>query len=245
MTRTIKMLGLMAGVAVINIVMLSPGLLNVEIGGDSALETAVGFTVLVTSLLVLFYGCYRLLLNPPSAPPVREMVSPEHFAAALQSYRHVKVLKQDVSLALDQLSRMGKKKLALQGVLRQRFSPEELSYRKFASVVEEVEKLFYMHVRGMLTKLGVFDVSDFAALAHPERPSPFSGKLMQEKMALYKEYLSYVSGYLSANEEILLKLDKLLLEISRLGSTDYRDIEEMPCMKEIDTLIHQTKYYNH
>ena len=52
-----------------------------------------------------------------------------------------------------------------------------------------------------------------------------------------------MTGYLEANEEIMLKLDKLLLEISLLGSTDYRDVEEMPCMKEIDMLIKQTKLY--
>ena len=38
---------------------------------------------------------------------------------------------------------------------------------------------------------------------------------VQEKMDLYKEYLAYITGYLGANEEILLKLDKLLLEISQ------------------------------
>jgi hypothetical protein len=41
----------------------------------------------------------------------------------------------------------------------------------------------------------------------------------------------------------LLKLDKLLLEISRLDSLEPGDIENMACMQEIDSLIKQTKYY--
>jgi hypothetical protein len=48
---------------------------------------------------------------------------------------------------------------------------------------------------------------------------------------------------LGANEEILLKLDGLLAELARLGGADYRDVLLMPCMKDIDTLINQTKYY--
>ncbi|MNC71454.1 hypothetical protein D3C75_1223780 [compost metagenome] len=52
-----------------------------------------------------------------------------------------------------------------------------------------------------------------------------------------------MTGYLGANEEILLKLDQLLLEISLLDSTDYTAIEEMPCMKELSALIGQTKLY--
>ena len=40
-----------------------------------------------------------------------------------------------------------------------------------------------------------------------------------------------------------MKLDKLLLEISRLDSLEPGDIDDMPCMQEIDALIKQTQYY--
>ncbi|MNP47981.1 hypothetical protein D3C76_1420710 [compost metagenome] len=52
-----------------------------------------------------------------------------------------------------------------------------------------------------------------------------------------------MDGFIQANEEILLKLDKLLLEMSRLETADYRELEATPCMQEIDELIHQTKFY--
>lgn len=41
----------------------------------------------------------------------------------------------------------------------------------------------------------------------------------------------------------MLKLDQLLLEISRLDSFEAGDIEQMPCMQEIDQLIKHTKLY--
>lgn len=110
-------------------------------------------------------------------------------------------------------------------------------------VIDEVEKLFYLNIRGILNKLGVFAASDFARMADQPKASQLSSKVAQKKTALYQEYLAYVTGYLEANEEIMLKLDQLLLEISLLGSTDYRDVEDMPCMKEIDALIKQTKLY--
>ena len=52
----IKLLAFISGVVLLNIIIFSPGLLGVEIGGESALETALGVTLLFISLLVLFMG---------------------------------------------------------------------------------------------------------------------------------------------------------------------------------------------
>lgn len=241
--RSVKLLGLIAGVVLLNILILSPGLLGVEIGGESVLETASGVTLLVISFLVLVYGSYVLLFQPPVVMPVKDIQTHEDYITALIHYRDVKALKKDIFLALDQLDRMEKKKDTLSDVLSQRFDQTELSYKRFISVIYEVEKLFYLNIRGILNKLSVFDASEFSIFANQQRAASFSNKLVQDKLNLYNEYLSYVTGYLGANEEIMLKLDKLLLEISLLNSTDYRDVEDMPCMKEIDALIKQTKFY--
>lgn len=241
--RFAKLLGLISGIVLLNVVVLSPGLLGVEIGGENVLETASGVTLLVISLLVVIYGSYSLLFKPTIVRSVQKITTHEDYITALSQYRHVKALKKDILLALDQLSRMEKKKDTMLEVLSQRFEPSELSFTKFKGVTFEVEKLFYRNIRGVLNKLSVFDASGFSHSTNLEGGSPSSTKLLQKKSALYNEYLAYVSGYLGANEEILLKLDQLLLEITLLDSTDYKDVEDMPCMKEIDELIKQTKLY--
>ncbi|GAE05950.1 predicted protein [Paenibacillus sp. JCM 10914] len=238
-----KLVLLIAVIAAINITLFSPGLLGLDIQGGDALQTAFGVTVLVVSGLVLLYGSYVLLFKAPVTKPVRKITTREDYIEALHDYRHHKALKKDIALALDQLDRIEKKKHTLFGVLSQRFEENELSYKKFHGVIMEVEKLFYLNIRGILNKLSVFDASDFSRMGAPHGSQPFSNRLVQERSDLYTEYLSFVTGYLGVNEEILLKLDKLLLEISLLGSTDYRDVDEMPCMQEIDALIKQTKLY--
>lgn len=238
-----RLLVLVTGVSILNIIVWSPGLAGLRLGG-SALETALGITLMVVSLLALLYASYSLLVKAPAPSHVRDFQTPDDYASALAQYRNVKVLRGNIELAVDQLERLQRKKAVLSGVLTERFDPAELSYRKFASVIGEVEKLFYLNVRGILNKLGVFDASEFARFASKQKSSPFSTRLIQEKTDLYQNFLAYMAGYIGANEEILLKLDKLLLEISLLGSADYREIDDMPCMKEIDALIKQTKFYN-
>jgi hypothetical protein len=242
-SRFMKLIGLITGFVFLNIIVLSPGMMGVEIGGDSALQTASGVTLLLTSSLALLYGSYVLLFRPPVVTPVKNIQSREDYIAALGHYKHVKALNNDIVLGIDQLERMEKKRIVLLDVLGQRFDVAELSYKKFVSVIHEVENLFYLNVRGVLNKLSVFDASGFSTSAGPPKSSTFSNRLVQEQTNLYNEYLASVSGYIGANEEILLKLDRLLLEISQLGSTDYKTIEDMPCMKEIDSLIKQTKFY--
>ncbi len=246
--KGIKLLALVGGIAAVNIAVLSPGLLGIRIGGESALQTASGLTLLVVSFLALLYGAYGLLFLSSSAAtiaPAARAATKEDYIAALQHYRNAKALKKDIALACEQLERMEKKKHALFRSLAQRFEPAEISYKKFAAAIYEVEKLFYLNIRGVLNKLSVFDASGYGRLAGPENPARLTDKLQKEKSELYREYMTYVAGYLGANEEIMLKLDRLLLEISLLNSADFRDVEEMPGMKEIDRLIKQTPLYKH
>ncbi len=199
--------------------------------------------MLFISLLVVLYGSYTLLFNTPAAPSLRALVTREDYLAELNRYKNVQVLKKDVLLALEQLDRIDKKKSTLMNILGERFEPTELSFRKFQSVIMEVEKLFFLNLRGILNKLSVFDASDFTLFTRRQKPKAFTDTLVQRKTELYNEYFAHMTGYLGANEEILLKLDQLLLEISLLDSTDYSIVDEIPCMKELNALIGQTKLY--
>jgi hypothetical protein len=240
-SKYIKLFGLIAGVAVLNIVVFSPGFIGLEIGGG-ALATASGVTLLLASALGLIYGSYVLLAQQPEALPVKQISTHEDYVGALTRYGHIKPLEGDIRFALEQLERIRRKKETLLDVLNQRFESGELSYKKFASVIREVEKLFYLNLRSILNRLHVFDEADFASVM-TQKTARYSKQLLQEKTNLYNEFLSFLKYSLDNNEEILLKLDKLLLEISRLDSFEPGDIENMPCMQEIDSLIKQTKYY--
>ena len=66
---------------------------------------------------------------------------------------------------------------------------------------------------------------------------------MEEKFKVYNEYIRFVKEATEDNEQILLKLDKLLLEISGLNCIESGELEQMAGMIEIDNLIKQAKYY--
>ncbi|MGQ8875401.1 hypothetical protein [Paenibacillus sp. TSA_86.1] len=241
MTRYIQFFGLILGIVAVNVLAFSPGFAGMGFG-ESAFQTALSVTVLFGSVLALFYGSYNLLFKQPVVLPVRQIETHEDYVEALSFYRRIKILEEDITLGLSQLNRMKKKKETLMNVLHQRFDPGELSFKKFAMVTEEVEKLLYLNIRSILNRLNVFDEADYASMLKA-KSSTIPQKLFQEKTKVYNDYLTYVKDSLHTNEEILLKLDQLLLEISRLDSVEAGDIERMPCMQEIDELIKHTKLY--
>ena len=64
--KRIKLLGLNLGIAAANIIIFSPGLIGLELVGASALETALGSTIIFLSGAGLIYGNYKLLTGPRS-----------------------------------------------------------------------------------------------------------------------------------------------------------------------------------
>ncbi|OCA90419.1 hypothetical protein A8F94_00560 [Bacillus sp. FJAT-27225] len=242
MSKKLKLIGLIFGVTLANVVLLSPGLLGVKIVGGSALETSFGLTVLFVSLIVILYGLYGVLVKKIPAVHLKDLKTNDDYVKALEAYQDIKVLREDIVFTIGQEIRLKKKKEGLLTLLNERFDKTELSYQKFASVVSEVEKLFYLNIRNILNKVSTFDEKEYESVIGNNK-SRFSKEILREKQELYNDYLSFVKNAVNINEEILLDIDKLILEISRLNTIDIDDIDNMAAIQELDALIKQTKHY--
>ena len=60
---------------------------------------------------------------------------------------------------------------------------------------------------------------------------------------MYEEYITFVKDSVEDNEEILLKLDKVLLELSKFNSLDDGELENMNAIKDVDELISKINLY--
>ena len=94
-----------------------------------------------------------------------------------------------------------------------------------------------------LNKLNAFDEKDYNRIKKDGAQKKFTLEFIQSKMSIYNEYILFVKEATEDNEQIILKLDKILLEISKLNSLEDGEIETMGAMKEIDELIDKTKLY--
>ncbi|WP_088068893.1 hypothetical protein [Gottfriedia luciferensis] len=242
MSKGLKLVGMVIFISVLNVIVFSPGLIGIQLSRTNALKTAFGVAFIIASLIMLLFTMYQLFFKPKEEKSIKKLKTKEDFVLALSRFKGSSVLKEDINTTIEQIERMKKKKVVFHQLLTDKFSPTEITFNKFASVVDEVETLFYLTIKNILNKISTFDESEYKNMKGKDA-SRYSKTLLKEKTDLYNEYFDFVRKSIEMNEEILVNIDKLILEISRLDVVGIDEIEEMDCMKEIDALIQQTKYY--
>ncbi len=243
-TKLAKISGLNLGIAAVNTVVFSPGLLGFGFAG-SPFGTAVAFTTIIMSLLIFAYGNYTLVMREQKAIiPVKDLTSPEDYTRALEQHSGKKAFGPSIDLIQEQIRQFGHKSRIIDDILRQNFDPEEMSYVKFHGTIAEVEKVFYLNIRSMLNRLNSFDEKDYRRITAKQTQSKLSPELIQSKLEVYNGYIAFVRQGIEDNEGIILKLDKILLELSRLDSLEPGELGKLSAMEEIDRLIKETKLYS-
>ena len=238
-----KLVGLNITIALINIILFSPGILGIEIGGTSILVTAFGITVILMSGVVFVFGNYKILYTNEKIIQPSEIKTENDYINALKHNYDKKTFAKEIDTILEQIERLGKKKETIKDILLQRFDSTEMSYSKFQGAVIDLDNIFYINIRSILNKIHAFDEEDYNQIKKDSVHSEFSKEFIKEKMEIYQEYITFVKDSVEDNEQILLKLDRFLLEISKFDSLEDGEIENMSAMKEIDELISNTKFY--
>ena len=150
------------------------------------------------------------------------------------------VFDENIVKNLSQVKRFKRKTKTIREIILQKFSPQELAYQKFDKVLIEVENILYLNMRSILNKIAAFDVEEYESLQKKGFPK---NEVSDEKMQIYNEYLDFVKNATATNEEILLKLDKMLFEVSRYNSLDSGDINNLPALAAMDELIKNANLY--
>ncbi len=241
--KILKIAGLNLGISVVDTILFSPGLVGIQLGGASILATAFGATAIFMSVVVFVYGNYKLLVEKEKLIQPGEIKTPEDCINALEQNYGKKTFVKDITTILEQIERFQKKQATIKDILLQKFKSTEMSYAKFAGAILDLENVFYLNIKSILNKLNAFDEEEYNRIWKDKAKKKFSTELMQTKLSIYQEYITFVKDAAEDNEQIILKLDQLLLEISKLSSLEDGEIENMNAMKAIDELINRTKLY--
>jgi hypothetical protein len=213
--------------------------------GIGAMITAATIAICTTAGAVLLYGNVKILLTD-TREPLRLEYSPEKTftlddCERVLSGKHPKTFERTLQRALEHVRKMKRKKAVITDILLQKFDEGEMSYIKFKTAVENVEKVMCVNMRSMLSRISAFDEEEFNQIRKEAkfRPSP----TMQQSLEIYLEYITFAEKAVEQNEEILLKLDRLLAEVSKFNTIDSTQLGEMSAMQELESLITDTKWY--
>ncbi|WP_343249264.1 hypothetical protein [Diplocloster hominis] len=239
--QIVKLVCLNLGIVLFNIVVFSEGMLNLW-GSQSLIVRALCITIVVVSLLVFCYGNYRIIFKGNKTQIYRkdEFAKPEDYLDVLKDSAK-RTFEDETDHMVRCIEKMMKKTEVLNVILLQYFTEGEMAYQQFQNAMRGASEIFYDNVKKMINRINLFDEEEYRNALRGT-----SGKAAEstEKMLkICKEHIDYVHTAIDRNEDILLKLDGLILEISKLDDMEGGTLEELPAIQEINSLIEHTKYY--
>ena len=231
--------------SLLNVCVFSPALLNIDLFGLSALKTAIGVTVLILSIALFFYFNYKLIFKAPSAPKPEFNQDPgslDDCAAAVKRYIATgeKSFRSELDAILVQIERMQKRETALHELIKEKFSSAEMSYAKFHNAVDGVKYIMILNVKNTIHRISSFDEDEYYAAI---KNTKTNSEILRSKRDIFNDYAIFMKKSVDSNEEILIRVDKLILEISKLSEIHDGSVEDIDAVKEIDALINDAKWY--
>lgn len=239
--KTRQLIVLNSAIALTNIALFSNAFLGLSLFEGSILSISTAWTALAVSGAAFIKGNSEILKKKETHLLTKNIHSLEDcifvFEEAIQNGD---VFDENITRNIEQIKRFNRKQETIKEILLQKFSADEMSYQKFEGVLTDVENVIYVNVRSILNKISAFDVVEYEAM---EKNGFKGNNFSQEKLDIYNEYIDFVNNATRTNEEILLKLDKILLEISKYNSLEDGDIKKLPAIMEMDELIKNAKLY--
>jgi len=229
-------------IIIANIAVFSKAFLGLSLFLGTTLSISIAWFTIVGSIASFAYFNKKLLMPVNNYTLISQKINSLDDCVSVfeEAIQNGDVFDKDILKNLNQLKRFRKKCNTVREILLQKFSEEELTYQKFNNVLNEVENILYLNMRSILNKITAFDVEEYEALQKKNFPK---SEVSDEKMQIYNEYINFVKNATKSNEDILLKLDKMILEISRYNSIEDGDITKFPAIIEMDELIKNAKLY--
>ena len=229
-------------IIIANIVVFSNAFLGFSLLAGTTFSMSVGWFTIVASFASFSYFNKKILMPKSTYTLMAQNVNSLEDCVVVfeEAMQNGDVFDDNIIKNLSQLKRFKKKVKTIRQILLQKFSPQELTYKKFENVLNNVENIIYLNMRGILNKIAAFDVEEYEALQKRGFPK---NEVSEEKIQIYNEYIDSVKNATETNEDILLKLDKMLFEVSKYNSLENGEIKALPALEEMDELIQNANLY--
>lgn len=238
-----KSLVLSAAIIFANVALFSRAFVGLDMGAN-IFAACFGVSFIVVSAALFFVFNYRLLF-PRASQPAEPAGQTTLEAAEASVRRYIaggeRTFRLQLNTVLKQIGRMKSRLTTVAKILAEHFSAGEMSERKFTGTVTQVENVMILNVNRLIHRLSAFDEDEYAASINPYTAR--DDEITRKRRVIFAEYEKFVAQSVENNEEILLRVDRLILEMSKLSDFSEGSLNDMDAMRELDALISDTKWY--
>lgn len=146
---------------------------------------------------------------------------------------------KDIRSIISIISRIRNKQTYLALALGDKFDPNSLSHAKFESVIDNAEKSYNQLIASLLTRLESFDLKDFNAALNNKG---LDANTLKERTLIFQQHLREIKKVIKGGESLLVKLDQLVIEITKLSESETSFIETDGIV-DLDNAIQTVQQY--
>ncbi|WP_455717838.1 hypothetical protein [Anaerosporobacter sp.] len=214
------------GIAIVDILAFSNVFMRINLGDDTLVRRAFGYTLILMSIILFCYGNYRLLYSKETEYEfsIQDLNTPEDMVEVLTQLLNKNILNNEINTTINQIKRLLKKKESLKNIIYINFKEEDEDAYGLKDIINKAENLLYSNVKSMINAISVFDQSEF---------NQINQKNNSEKHAVYMEQVNYIREKVNNNETILLEFDKLLMQLSKLSDGTQADSDDLVVFKDV------------
>ena len=239
--KKIQLVALNGAIASTNIAIFSKAFLGLSLFKGTTIALLIAWLDILISILAFYKGNLSILKKQEMHILTQDIKNLNDCISVFQEAMDSgDVFDESITKNIEQIKRFKRKHETINDILLQKFAQDEMTYQKFSDVLKEIENVIYMNMRSILNKISAFDEEEYETL---KKNKINIHSISQEKIDIYNQYIEFVNESTNINEEILLKLDKMILEISKYNTIDGNDIKKMPVIAEIDELIKNVNLY--
>lgn len=235
MKQSIKAVLLVIISSLLLIGVFSPGLAGVRLTGGSLAESLAGFGAIFAVIAAVWF----VTRPQKQEAPVED--KKQTYIQALSGLSRTDVFTVNAKCLIEQIQRFEDKLFTVDEIILKKFDASELSYARFQQVMKSTGDLFYAGIQSAVNRMTAFDEDDYRRVIQGQ--VKLSQALLDTKMKLYREHLDFIGATVEKNEELLLRMDRLLLETSKMTGVQVENLDNMQAIRELDALTEQAKQY--
>lgn len=215
----------------IDIILFSEGLIGLKINDINVLKKSLAITLIFMNVICFIYINYKLLNSKAIKHDynLNKIDNNTDYVNIISKLMNKKYYNNLLKLTLEQLNRINKKQKSLDYMLFQKFGEEE-NGENFKKAIKDISESFFKNIKKIINIVSIFDQEEYNYLL--ERYKTLENIPIERKQ-LYEENDKYLKEIIKTNEEILLILDKLLIEMSKIGDIQESDEINIENMKDI------------
>ena len=179
---------------------------------NSHFEIALFSTLLFISVPIFFYYNFNKIIKDRISYTMDQLDEDDEFIFVLNEFANTKCFSEIVDTLKIQIKKRQDKSQSINKLIRQNFNDDASGFVSVNKILEESKSIIYQNSRDIINIMTIFDDK-----ASNNSNSILDNNIKKEKKDIWIVQFDVIKKLINSNEVILLEIDKLMVEMTKIS----------------------------